>query len=104
MAAEIVVYCTASSEDEARELADALVGERLGACVSIAPQIHSTYRWQGKVEKADEALLIIKTRKTKFAALAKRIKQLHSYTVPEILALPVAAGNPDYLKWLKEST
>jgi periplasmic divalent cation tolerance protein len=104
MAAEIVVYCTASSQEEARKLADALVGERLSACVSIVSQVNSTYRWKGKVEKADEALLIIKTRKIKFAALAKRIKQLHSYTVPEILALPVAAGNPDYLKWLREST
>src|SRR5579864_1809215 len=100
----IVVYCTAASMKEARKLTETLVGEKLAACVSIVPQVHSTYRWKGKIERAEEAFLIIKTQKTKFKALAKRIRQLHSYTVPEILALPVVAGNPDYLKWLKEST
>ena len=100
----IVVYCTASSLKEARKLADILVGEKLAACVCIVPQVRSTYWWEGKVERAKETLLIIKTQSGKFEALAKRIKAVHSYTVPEILALPVVKGNPDYLKWLKEST
>ena len=99
----IVVYCTASSPEEARKLADALVGEKLAACVSAVPQVHSTYWWRGKIERGNETLLIIKTQAAKFNALARRIKALHSYTVPEILALPVIRGNPDYLKWLKQS-
>jgi periplasmic divalent cation tolerance protein len=89
--------------DEARKITEILVGERLAACVSIVPQVHSTYWWKGKIERADEALLVIKTEKKKFAALARRIQQAHSYTVPEILALPVIKGNPDYLEWIKES-
>ena len=99
----IVVFCTASSPMEARKLADTLVGEKLAACVSVVPEVQSTYWWNGRIEHADEALLIIKTQTQKFEALAKRIKAAHSYTVPESLALPVVKGNPDYLKWLTES-
>ncbi len=100
----IVVYCTASSMIEARKLTEALVGGKLAACVSLVPGVLSTYWWQGQIERGEEVLLIIKTESAKFKALSKRIKELHSYTVPEILALPVLAGNPDYLQWLKEST
>src|SRR5258708_33591951 len=102
-ASAIVVYCTASSIEEARMLADVLVGEKLAACVSIVPQVQSTYWGKGQIERAGEALLIIKTQAKKFGALAKRIKEKHSYTVPEILALPVVQRNPDYLKWLTVS-
>jgi periplasmic divalent cation tolerance protein len=98
-----VVFCTASSQEEARKLADALVGERLAACVSSVPGIHSTYWWKGAIERGEETLLLIKTDSKKIPGLAKRIKALHSYTVPEILALPVVKGNPDYLRWIKES-
>lgn len=99
----IVVYCTASSESETRALTEALVGERLAACVSAIPQIRSTYWWQGKIERGEEILLLIKTDSSKFNVLSKRIKAIHSYTVPEILALPVIKGNPDYLKWMRDS-
>ena len=99
----LVVYCTASSAAEAKSLTEKLVKEKLAACVSVITGIHSTYWWKGKIERADESLLIIKTDSNRFAALARRIKSLHSYTVPEILALPVIKGNPDYLKWLKQS-
>src|SRR5687768_14176529 len=99
----MVVYCTAASPEEARKLTEILVGEKLAACVSVVPQVRSTYWWKGQVERAEEALLIIKTDSGKFPALTKRIQSAHSYTVPEILALPVVKGNPAYLKWLKES-
>ena len=89
---------------EARKLTDALVEEKLAACVSLIPTVESTYWWKGKIERGEEVLLVIKTQAGQFKALSKRIKQLHSYTVPEILALPILAGNPDYLEWLKEST
>jgi periplasmic divalent cation tolerance protein len=89
---------------EAHKLSDALIGEKLAACVNLVPQIHSTYWWKGQIEKTDEVLLIIKTQKPKFKMIEKRIKQLHSYKVPEILALTVVDGNPDYLKWLKDTT
>jgi periplasmic divalent cation tolerance protein len=80
-----------------------LIRERLAACVSVVPVVHSTYWWKGKVERARETLLIIKTRSEKFARLLKRIQAIHSYTVPEILALPVVRGNPAYLRWLQQS-
>ena len=99
----IIVYCTTASLREARKLTEILVREKLAACVSIVPRVHSTYWWKGKVERAKETLLIIKTHSEKFNASARRIKAVHSYTVPEILALPVIKGNPDYLKWLKQS-
>ena len=101
--ATLVVYVTTSSSREARKLTNALIQERLAACVSIVPGVHSTYWWKGKVERAREALLVIKTRSEKFPALARRIQQLHSYSVPEILALPVVRGNAAYLQWLKQS-
>ncbi|OGR93104.1 MAG: hypothetical protein A2992_08875 [Elusimicrobia bacterium RIFCSPLOWO2_01_FULL_59_12] len=99
----LIVFCTAASPEEARTLTEALVGEKLAACVSVVSQVHSTYWWRGRMERANESLLIIKTQSGKFTALARRIKELHAYSVPEILAVPVVKGNPDYLKWLKES-
>jgi periplasmic divalent cation tolerance protein len=98
----IIVYCTAGSAVEARRLVDTLVGEKLAACVSLLPQVKSTYWWKGKIERGEESLLVIKTTKARFTALAKRIKDVHSYSVPEILALPIVDGNPDYLKWLND--
>jgi periplasmic divalent cation tolerance protein len=101
--AAIVVFCTASSAEEARKLADALVGEKLAACVSTMTGLQSTYWWQGHIERAEEVLLIIKTESKQREALLSRIRTLHSYSVPEILALPVKFGNPDYLRWLTQS-
>ena len=98
----IVVYVTAGSAEEGERLAHALVDERLAACVNRIKAVESTYRWQGKVEKSDEELLIIKSRKDLFPALEKRVRELHSYAVPEIVALPILAGSAAYLDWLRE--
>ena len=99
----VVVYVTASSAEEAATLARALVGERLAACVNRLP-VESVYQWQGQVEEAAEVLLIVKTRRDLLDALAARVTALHSYTVPEIIALPVVAGWPPYLQWIAAET
>jgi periplasmic divalent cation tolerance protein len=98
----IVVYVTAGSAQEADHLAQALVGEKLAACVNRIKSIQSVYRWQGQVEQNEEELLIIKTRKELFPALEKRVRELHSYSVPEIIAVPLVAGSAGYLGWLQE--
>lgn len=98
----IVVYVTVGSGEEADRMAQALVGEQLAACVNRVRSIQSVYRWQGKVEQNDEELLIIKTRRQLFPALEKRVKELHSYSVPEIIGLPIIEGSEDYLNWLRE--
>lgn len=101
---EIVVYITASNEDEAAKIARALVEARLAGCVNIIRNIRSIYSWQGKIEDEPEVLMVVKTRKTLFESLSRKVKELHSYSVPEIIALPIAEGNVDYLKWLEEVT
>jgi periplasmic divalent cation tolerance protein len=98
----IVVYVTAGSADEADRLARSLVDERLAACVNRIKSVQSVYRWQGKVEQSEEELLIIKTSRDRFASLEKRVRELHSYSVPEVIALPIIEGSSNYLKWLKE--
>src|SRR5437762_12724975 len=98
----IIVYVTAGSAKEAEQLAQALVGEKLAACVNRIKSIQSTYRWQGQVEQSEEELLIIKTRRDLFAALEKRVRELHSYSVPEIIAVPLVVGSAGYLSWLQE--
>ena len=96
----IVVYVTAGTGEEADRMAQALVGEQFAACVNRVRSVRSVYRWQGKVEQSDEELLIIKTRRQFFPALEKRVRELHSYSIPEIIALPIIAGSADYLGWL----
>ena len=98
-----VVLTTAPSEEEARKIARALVGERLAACVNIIPKVESIYRWQDKVEEAREYLLLIKTTESAFALLQEKLKQLHSYELPECVALAMTAGSPSYLKWIDDS-
>ena len=100
----IVVYVTAGSSTEGERLARALVEERLAACVNRIAPVHSFYRWEGKLEQSEEQLLIIKTERRLFAALEKRVRELHSYAVPEIVALPIIDGSQDYLRWLSEQT
>ncbi len=100
----IVVIVTASNEEEAAKIGKALVEERLAACANIVPKIRSIYRWEGKVQDDPEALMLIKTTDDLFEALIKRVKELHSYSVPEIIALPIGAGSSDYLSWIEEST
>jgi len=98
----IVVYVTVGSAEEADRLACTLVEERLAACVNRIRPIRSIYRWKGKVEQSEEELLIIKTRGELFHRLKTRVQELHSYSVPEIIALPILDGSEGYLKWLKE--
>ena len=100
----IVVFITASGEDEAANIARALVEGRLAACVNIARNLRSIYSWQGKVEDESEVLMIVKTQKKLFNSLAQKVREMHSYTVPEIIALSIVEGSEDYLKWLKEVT
>ncbi|HZS01055.1 MAG TPA: divalent-cation tolerance protein CutA [Chloroflexota bacterium] len=99
----VVVYITVGSPDEAARLARALVTERLAACVNRVP-VESVYRWQGQIEEAPEVLLIVKTRRARLDALAARVQALHSYTVPEMIALPIVAGWPPYLDWLADES
>ena len=89
--------------DSARRIADALVDERLAACVNVLPGVQSTYRWEGNVERADEVLLLIKTTRVRLPALQERIKTLHPYELPEVLAVE-AGGLPAYLQWVARET
>lgn len=97
----MVILSTAPSRDAGIELGRRLVGEGLAACVNVLPGAHSVYRWQGAVEEAEEAVLLIKTRQERYAALERRLRELHVYAVPEIIAVPVAAGSPLYLEWVE---
>jgi periplasmic divalent cation tolerance protein len=102
MTEPIVVLCSCKDAHAARRIANALVEQRLAACVSILPAVESVYRWQEKIESADEALLLIKTTSEWFPALQEKILELHSYDTPEIIALPIVAGLEKYLHWLGE--
>ena len=99
-----VVFCTVPSREEGKKIARTLVEERLAACVNIVPGLSSVYEWEGKLCEDDELLLVIKTRQERFHALESRLRELHSYDVPEILLLPVEAGSEPYLDWLSRST
>ncbi len=101
MSGFIVVYVTVESAEEGKRLASALVEERLAACVNRLGPVQSTYRWKGQVERSEEHLLIIKTSEGLFDRLNKRVQELHSYSVPEVIALPIVDGNEGYLKWLE---
>jgi periplasmic divalent cation tolerance protein len=98
-----LVLTTASSSEESKKIARALVESRLAACVNIIPKIESVYRWEGKVEEAQEYLLLIKTTAEVFPHLREMIQRLHSYEVPECIALSVDDGSPAYLKWIDDS-
>ena len=100
----LVVFISAGSKEEAAKIASRLLKEKLAACVNIVKGVDSHFWWQGRLDKAKESLLIIKTRKSLFARLVKKVKSLHSYEVPEIIALPVISGHKPYLDWIDEST
>jgi periplasmic divalent cation tolerance protein len=100
----IVVLSTAGSGKTAETIARALVAERLAACVNVLPRIRSLYRWQGKVVDDTEWLLVIKSRRSLLAALAARVRALHPYEVPEVVALEIVAGSAPYLRWLFAET
>ena len=100
----MILLCTCGNREEARQIARALVEEQLAACVTILPPVESIYRWQGKVEHAEEIQILIKSIGEKFAKLNQRITELHSYDTPEILSVPVAEGSDKYIRWLREET
>ncbi|MBV9671364.1 MAG: divalent-cation tolerance protein CutA [Verrucomicrobia bacterium] len=100
----VIAFSAAGSPDEARRIANVLVAERLAACVNIVDNMHSVYRWRGSLEVSTESLVLIKTRANLLAALESRLRDLHSYEVPELITVPIAAGSQAYLEWIFAST
>jgi periplasmic divalent cation tolerance protein len=100
----VAVLVTAGSDQEAETIASRLVEERLAACVNIVGPIRSVYRWEEGVQRDEERLLIIKTLAQSYPEVERRVRQLHSYTTPEVIALPIVAGSDAYLGWLRLST
>ncbi|MHB8405493.1 MAG: divalent-cation tolerance protein CutA [Gammaproteobacteria bacterium] len=101
---QLVIFCTCPDRESADGIATALVEERLAACVNLLPGLTSIYRWQDSVRREPECLLLIKSTATRFEALRSRLRALHPYEVPEIIALPVSHGDQAYLQWLTENT
>jgi periplasmic divalent cation tolerance protein len=99
-----IILTTAGSKEEAGNIAHALVERKLAACVNIVPRIGSVYRWQGKVETAQEWLLLIKTQVKLYERVRDALKELHSYDLPECVMLEVSAGSSEYLNWIAENT
>ena len=97
----VVVMVTTASQDEAMKIADQVVQSRLAACASTIPTVRSTYWWEGKLMNDQESLLLIKTTSDKFNSLEETIRKIHSYKVPEIIAIPVCQGFPPYLEWIR---
>jgi periplasmic divalent cation tolerance protein len=98
----VVMLVTIGTPEEASRLADALLGARLIACANIVPAVDSRFRWQGKLERETEALIVIKTAASRVDEVVRLVKELHPYDVPEVIALPVVGGNSDYLEWVSE--
>lgn len=100
----IVIYCTVPNKNEGREIAKALVKYKLVACVNIIDKIESIFSWDGQMQEEKEALMIIKTKKSLFDGVNKVIQKLHSYNVPEVIAMPVIEADETYLKWIAHET
>lgn len=99
----ILVLVTASDQREAEKIARGLLEEKLAACVNIMSGVSSFFWWQGALDRAEESVLLIKSRRECFEKIAARVKELHSYELPEIIALPLTAGHTEYLRWIDES-
>lgn len=97
---EVVIFVTVAAEEEAREIAERLLNQRKVACVNVVPKVDSMFWWQGNIETEQEKLLIIKTKASLLPEVVRIVKEVHSYEVPEIIALPIIGGNEDYLKWI----
>ncbi len=100
---KVVVLITAGAEEEADRIAGVLLNKKKAACVNIVPGIRSLFRWQGKIDSAQESLLIVKTESSMLDEIIRLVKEVHSYKVPEIIALPIIGGSRDYLDWIVES-
>ena len=99
----IVVFVTTKDKREAEKIAQKLIEEKLAACANIVDGVQSIFWWKGKVDQSNEALMILKSKEELLEKIILTVKALHSYTVPEVIALPLLDGNPDYLKWIEES-
>ena len=99
----IVVLITAKDQEEAKKIADHLLSGKLAACVNIVPGVQSVFWWENKIDNAQEVLLIVKSKKTLFKRIVSAVREVHSYSVPEIIALPIVNGHKDYLKWISDS-
>ncbi|MDR4497416.1 MAG: divalent-cation tolerance protein CutA [Candidatus Scalindua sp.] len=104
MANYMVVFITTSSIDEAKNLGRTLVEEKLVACSNILSPVHSIYQWKGELCEGEEALLVLKTKRELFRQIELRVRELHSYDVPEIIAMPIIEGSEDYLSWVESET
>jgi periplasmic divalent cation tolerance protein len=98
--AYLILFITTSSSEEAHKIAEVLLNQRKAACVNIVPNVSSLFWWQEKIETAHENLLIVKTKAGQLGEIIKLVKELHSYDIPEIVALPIIGGNQDYLEWI----
>lgn len=104
MSEVLLVFTNIPDRATAERIAEALVTDRIAACVNILPGCTSVYRWQGKLERADEVPLLIKTTRAAYARMEMELRKLHPYEVPEIVAVPVSAGLPAYLDWVRQET
>ena len=96
----ITIFITASGSEEAGKIAEVLLNQRKAACVNIVPKVSSLFWWQNKLDSAEESLLIVKTKASYLDDIVRWVKEIHSYEIPEIIALPIVGGNPDYLDWI----
>ncbi len=99
----MVIFITCANKNEAKKISAGLISAKLAACVSIVGGVESLFWWEKKVDRAREVLLIVKSKKTKLAGIIKKVRSLHSYSTPEIIALPIIGGDRQYLKWIDES-
>jgi periplasmic divalent cation tolerance protein len=100
----VVVFITAKDPEEAQKIAKALIKRRQAACVNIVPAVSSHFWWKDKLENTDESLLIVKTKESLLQEVIKSVKKIHSYSIPEIIALPIIGGGRDYLEWIDHET
>jgi periplasmic divalent cation tolerance protein len=100
----LLILCTCPDQVTAERIAETLVGERLAACVNLVPGLTSVYRWEGRIQRDTELLLLIKTRAAVYPLLEARIRELHPYQTPEIIALPIQTGTAAYLDWIADNT
>ena len=100
----LIVFVTVSSREEGENIGTSLVESKLAACVNVIPQVSSIFSWQGKIESENEVLLLVKTSQDRIGDLIDEIKRVHSYDVPEILAVPVFAGSKEYIDWVHQET